>query len=343
MFEDGIGGYGDMAYDIVPQGMAGWGDVSGFGSWGDMAYDIVPAPDQFGLEGYSGFGAPSSKGSSGMRRQLKRLRKRRRALKLKTRSRAYGKTAKKKYRAKIRAITIKIRRIKKALSHRPPPPAPPTRYVPIRPKLQRYRPIRPVVQQYRTTTTEDQYSPLEVETEDYVSIDPPARQYAPLASEEGAESYPVVRLRQTAPATDEYEDFDEYDDDWDEDDEDNEEAMEGFGGYGAVVSSGKFKGVTATMKNYRRNLKMYRKAKSSPSPVDRSRARIFRKRIKNIERKNAHQIRTNKRFNRSIPAYQLKLQRYIRSNSPFKRGRKPPPPPPPPGAGFPSASPSASG
>lgn len=367
--------FGDYEYDIVPMG------------YGDMAYDITPALDEFGI-GYGDLGAPPPPppptGRKNLKRRLKKLTKRRRFLLM-----ALGNPfirsnpiRRRRLKKRLRKVNRKIKMIRKRMRARLRPPAPPRpglRFARIVPKVTDYRKIKPSVRQYSPITAGAKYRPIKPQIQTFKPILPQVRQYAPMASEEGAEESPVVRIRQTAPPAEEYEE--EFEDTSvlgpDEDFSEEEEEYEDMDGYGMAFVPGKlfggrFKGVVATTRNYkkmRREYFAYRRRwkkwkKKSNTATGKSIAnntyRTMRKyygKARLIEKKNAYQVRRAGGWVRARPAAQ-KLYQYIKKVGSIKRSpwwkkkssvRKPPPPPflkailppppPPPGSAAPPPPP----
>ena len=332
--------YGDYEYDIVPTGYAGFGD---------MEYSVVPALDEFGL-GYGDFGdysGPSHKLNKRQRRRLKRFlarmrraprgRQRKVLNKLRSQQRRFKKMGvfargvfpKRRYAMLVRKIKALRRLIKRPIKSAPPSP-PRRRLVPIRPAVANYVPVKPKLLKYKTLQPmQRQYAPIDTATSVYAPIQPGVQNYGPvpMASEAGASSSPVVRIRQSAgsqaPPQQQFSDegFDFDDEEFesataaDPDEaaalaEDAAEEMDGYGGYGA-----KFGGVVATKKNYIRvRAKYFKLRKKKAKKGDLFRKNILKalyKKLRNIEKKNAYQIKVRRAKGKKPFLWQGKLRRYI--------------------------------
>jgi len=348
-----------------------------------MAYSVVPALDEFGL-GYGDLGDLGDysgprhklgpKGKRALRRFRRRMRrataaKRRRTLQrlrarqrnIKARVARGGNLRKRRYALLVRKIKSLRRIMRRPIRSLARPPLPP-RYRRLKPTVTAYRPIRPRVANYAPIRPPQQaYAPIDTATSVYAPIQPAVQQYGPvpMASEPGASASSVVRIRQTAGSQAPVEvDFEEEDFELetgaDPDAaaaaaEDAEDAMDGYGSYGKIFA-GKFGGVVATKNNYIRLRKRYFKLrrKSKKSKVFRGPMRAAYKKLRNIEKKNAFQIRRRKSKGKKPRPFQSRLRKYINKVGGIRsklasikragKGAPPPPPrkgapPPPPKAG----------
>jgi hypothetical protein len=229
----GLEGYGDMAYDIQPIGLDGWGDMAydivpaadpfGLEGYGDLGDWLTWAkPDTWAY-------ASTVADLRGKRKKIKQklkyargddrrdleedLRENKNDLNILygriRKKREEGKLSKKEVREfkRIAPKAVRTKRERAALQ-RKHKRAKEKKYEALQVKKTKYERIKPRVEEYEQPDYPDEeYAQLRSKVRRYRRYKPPVRRYTPvgadtdppLASEEGAEEYGVVRLRRTVP------------------------------------------------------------------------------------------------------------------------------------------------
>ncbi|MAH45661.1 hypothetical protein CMI37_07515 [Candidatus Pacearchaeota archaeon] len=211
--------FGDYQYDLEPI------DLNGMSGWGDMAYDVVPAPDEF--DPWSGFGelelldgwgdTDEGYGVVATAKNVARLKSRRYRLKqkLKYRTKKRGPWSRKSLKRQIAKINKRLLKIKRK-ARRQRAKGKKTifgRRMRLR-RLHKIQPIRPRRRRAkaytRVGTSIQDYAPIAPEISTYEPSSEPEEDYEPLEQ-------PPLPYRPIVSAVEQYEPADE-----DEDEDDDE-------------------------------------------------------------------------------------------------------------------------